>query len=355
MRSRPPLLRTVLLLAGLFVTVVVAVLFLVRIDRVVVGDGAFQGPSQPVRAARDGVVRELLAETGTCVAAGQPLVRLDVRDLDAERASAATRRAKLDAQVAELRRERQHLVDTLQPAEREGLVRAVDAARLVVEAAQTKERRFGELQKQGLVEKTELEDAELARKLAEVELEKALAAQRGAPAREASANAAVDAEIEQVVHALEELAVATADIERRANDAEIAAPVAGCVLGPPRAELVGRSVHAGDELLRVAVAGVDAFVAHVDDRGRARVRTGAPAKLRLEGYPWLVHGTVDARVTWIAERADERGWQVKLDVDREHSPGPLYEGMSGRARIATEERVSVGWMVLEELFGLDSR
>ncbi|MBI5433222.1 MAG: biotin/lipoyl-binding protein [Planctomycetes bacterium] len=354
MRSRPPLVRTVLLLAGAFVTAVVLVLALVRIDRVVVADGAVEGPSRAVRAPRDGVVLELVVDAGTRVEAGAVLARLDARALDAERAEFALRRAALATRRAELEREKRHLLESLQPAEREGFARALEAARLVVEAAQAKEARFAELERQGLVEKTELEDAVLARKLAQVELEEVRADERGLGARETAAGAELDARIAELGHASNELEIQAAEVERRAGQSDLVAPVAGCLLGPARAELVGRAVHAGDEVLRVAVAGVDAFVAHVDDRGRARVASGAPAKLRLEGYPWLVHGTVEAKVVQIADRADERGWLVRLAVDG-NPPGPLYEGMSGKARIATEERVSIAWLVLEELFGLDSK
>lgn len=355
MRSRPPLLRTVFLLAGAFVVVVVLVLCFVRIDRVVIGDGAFVGPSRAVRAPRAGVLAEVLVEPGTRVEAGAVLARLDARGFESERAGLAAERAGAQTRLAELARERQHVADVRHPTERAEMERAQRAAVLVLEAAEAKEKRYAELQGQGLVEQVEFEAAKLARELAAVELEQAAAARAARPALEADELAALDARAKTIGHELEEIAAREADLARRAGENELVAPVAGCVLGAPRAELLGRAVLEGDELLRVAVAGVDAFVAHVDDLGRARIAAGQPAKLRLSGYPWLVHGTVAAQVAFVADRPDERGFLVRLELADDREIGPLYEGMTGRARIATKERVSIAWLVLEELFGLDAK
>ncbi|NOT30059.1 MAG: hypothetical protein HOP15_06380, partial [Planctomycetes bacterium] len=97
------------------------------------------------------------------------------------------------------------------------------------------------------------------------------------------------------------------------------------------------------------------FLARLDDRGRARAREGLSARLRLESYPWLVHGTLDARVAMVAERRDEEGYLVRLEIDPTDAPGPLYEGMRGKARIATAEKVSLLWMLVEQLFQLGPR
>ncbi|MCE9595794.1 MAG: HlyD family secretion protein [Planctomycetes bacterium] len=355
MRSRLPLARTVLLLTGAFVAAIVLVLAFVELERVVVADGAFTGPSRPVRAPRDGVIVELLVESGTRVEAGAVLARLDARSFEAERAELAAKRSSVEARRAEFEREKKHLAETVQPAEREALARAESAAELVVEAAKVKEKRFSDLQAVGLVEQGELEDAALARKLAEVELETARTARAQRPALETSALAEVDARVAEVGFELAAFDAQSVDLERRAAERDLVAPVAGCVLAPPRSEFVGRAVRAGDETMRVAVAGVEAFLAHVDDRGRARVKNGLAAKLRLDGYPWLVHGTVDAKVTLIADRADEHGYLVRLEIDPALAPGPLFEGMRGRARIATAESASLLRLGLEELFGLESK
>ncbi len=355
MRPRPPLVRTVLLLAGAFVAACVVALSVVRIGRVVVAPGVFSGPSQPVRAGRAGVLAEVLVESGALVERGTLLARLDTGELEAELAELTARRTGARTRRAEAERERRHLLETLQPAERESLARGARAAELVLEAARNKERRYAELQSGGLVQQAEFEGAVLERELAEVELERVRAAEARLPALERAALATLDARLSEDQTALTELAAQEAELTRRVAQGELRAPVAGRVLAPPARELVGRALAAGEELMRVATPGVEAFLAHLDDRGRARASEGQSARLRLEGYPWLVHGTAEARVVQVAERKDEQGYLVRLELDPARSPGPLFEGMSGTARIATAERVSLLWLLVEELFQLGPR
>jgi len=355
MRPRPPLVRTVLLLAGAFVAAGVLALGLVRIGRVVVAPGAFTGPSQPVRAARAGVIAAVVVESGARVEQGALLARLDSAALAAERAELAAQRAGEDTRRAEAERERHHLLETLQPAERESLARGEHTAQLVLENARTKEQRTTQLEAAGLAEKTELESAVLERQLAEVDLERVRASLANLPALEREALAALDARLAEGDSALAALAAREGELAQRLAQSELVAPVAGRVLAPPARELVGRAVAAGEELMRVATPGVEAFLARLDDRGRARAREGQSARLRLEGYPWLVHGTIDARVALVSDRKDEQGWLVRLEIDPAHAPGPLFEGMSGTARIDTAERVSLLWLIVEELFELGPR
>ncbi len=348
-------MRTVLLLAGAFVAATLVALFLVRIERVVVAPGEFTGPSQPVRAARDGVIGEVRVEAGARVEAGTLLARLDARALEAERVELGARRAGLETRRADAERERRHLLEALQPAERASLERGRRASELVLEAARTKEGRYAELHAQGLAEAATLEEMRLARQLAEVELERVLAGLAHLPALEQAALDEIDARVHETTHALTELEAQAGELARRTALGEITAPVAGRVLAPEGDELVGRAVRAGDELLRIATPGVEAFLARLDDRGRARAREGQNARIRLDSYPWLVHGTLSARVTMVAERREAEGYFVRLELEPENAPGPLYEGMRGRARIATAERASLLWMLVEQLFQLGPR
>jgi HlyD family secretion protein len=352
MRNRPPLLRTVALLGAAFSICAVLVAFFVPLERVVVGEGAFSGPSRAVRAPRAGRLADVLAEAGERVEAGQVLARLDASAFEPQRREFAAQRAALGVRREQLARERAHAVAQTHPAAREVLVRAEESAVLVLEAAQAKERRYGELRNQGLVEAAEFEEAVLARRLTEVELAGVRAKRAERAALEAAELASLDAESSTLGQEFEQLAAREAELDLLAGRSEIVAPVAGRLLGPQRAELVGRAVVEGEELLRVAVAGVEAFVAYVDDRGRARVQVGQSAKLRLSGYPWLVHGSLGARVIEVADRADERGYRVRLEVDGAGELGPLFEGMRGRARIATKQRAPIAWLLLEEAFGL---
>lgn len=352
MRPRPPLLRTVALLATVFVVSVALVLFLVPLERVVSAEGSFIGPSRAVRAPRDGRVSEVSVEVGERVEAGQVLLRLDVQALAPQRAEIAARVAGLEGSLAQIARERRFALDQTQPAARQALERAENSALLVLEAAQAKERRYGELRTQGLVEQAEYEDAVLARRLTEVDLEGVRAKRAERPELDAAELAGFDARASLLESERAALDARHAELELQSAQSEIVAPQAGFLLGPTRVELLGRAVEEGEELLRVALPGVEAFVAHVDDRGRARLATGQSARLRLSGYPWLVHGTVAARVIAVDDLPAERGYRVQLELVGEASPGPLFEGMRGRARIATAQRAPIAWLLLDEAFGL---
>ncbi len=352
MRRRPPLIRTVALLTAAFAACVLLVAFLVPLQRVVVGEGSFIGPSRAVRATREGRVAQVLCESGQRVEAGEVLVRLDQQVLGPANDELRARLAALELARAQLERERRHALEELQPAARQSLARAQSAAELVLDAARAKEKRYDELRTQGLVEQAEYEEAVLARRLSEVELEgvRASAAQR--PALERAELAAFDARARSLEHERALLEVRRAELELQRSQSEITAPSAGFVLGPARVELEGRAVAEGEELLRVALPGVEAFVAYVDDRGRARVAQGQEAKLRLSGYPWLVHGTVSARVAQVADAPEAGGYRVRLELSGEGEIGPLFEGMRGRARIATAQRAPIAWLLIEEAFGL---
>ncbi len=354
MRRRPPLLRTVALLTAAFAACVVLVAFLVPLQRVVVGEGSFIGPSRAVRAPRAGRVEQVCCEVGQRVEAGAVLVRLDQQLLGPANEELRARFAALELLQAQLERERRHALDVLHPAARQSLDRAQSAAALVLDAARAKEKRYDELRTQGLVEQAEYEEAVLARKLSEVELEgvRADAAQR--PALERAELEGFDARARTLEQDLALLQARRSELELQRAQSEIVAPLAGFVLGPTRAELEGRAVSEGEELLRIALPGVEAFVAHVDDRGRARVASGQTARLRLSGYPWLVHGTVSARVAQVADAPEAGGYRVRLELDDPSAIGPLFEGMRGRARIATAQRAPIAWLLVEEAFGLGS-
>lgn len=351
MRPRPPLLRTVALLAAAFVVCVGLVLFLVPLERVVSAEGSFTGPSRAVRAARAGRVGEVRVEVGARVEAGEVLMRLDELAFEPQRKELGARLAGLASSLAQIERERRFALEQAQPAARRALERAESSALLVLEASQAKERRYAELRTQGLVEQVDYEEAVLARRLTEVDLEGVRAKRSERSALEAAEVAAFGARAELLEHERVALEAQRTELELQAARSEILAPQAGFVLGPTRAELLGRAVTEGEELLRIALPGVDAFVAHVDDRGRARLRPGQSAKLRLSGYPWLVHGTVAARVKEVDDRPGPDGYRVRLELAAEASVGPLFEGMRGRARIATAQRAPIAWLLLEEAFG----
>jgi HlyD family secretion protein len=350
MRNRLPLFRTVSIASVALILATVLVLFVARIDRVVVASGRLAGGSRSVRTPVAGRVVALAVEQGATIEPGQVLARLDTEALEMERESARARVRGLEERRDGVAHETERLRTETHPAARARVERAVEQARLKLEAAEKRATRLRTLGGEGLVTQLEIEEVELVRELAEVDLDEARAeperlasTQRGELDSLRSELAALDAELAAVRPAL-------AELDSRVASSVITADVRGVVLGTDLHELVGRLLPEGGELFRVAVATADRFEGVVRDAGRTRARTGLPVKIRLDGYPWLIHGTVTGHVAFVSERRDESGgFPTTISLDEAPSPGPLYEGMGGEARIVIEEKVSVGRLLLERL------
>jgi len=352
MRRRLPFLRTLLILITLLLLSCVAVLGLWRIDRVVVAPGRLTGGSTAVCAPRDGIVSEVAARGGQSVRAGDVLLRLDSRELAAE---AATRLARLEGLEAERETRLAELArfeKAVHPREREQakgtLERArVEQSRTDLEADATK--RLGE---QGIVGRIDVEKAELDRKLAAMTLSSAREDLELLDAQQRAAILALTAEVRRLEGEIEAERVAREASLENLRLSEVSAPVAGTVVASRLEDLAGRAARKGDELLRLQLGSPGKFEGTLSDAGRASAKAGQKAKIRLDAYPWLIHGTLEGRVAGAAERrSDAGGFPVEIEIDAATSPGPLREGMGGSARIVVEEKVSLGRLFLEKLAG----
>ena len=132
----------------------------------------------------------------------------------------------------------------------------------------------------------------------------------------------------------------------------ISAEADGVVLGTALFELEGRTVRCGDELFRLSTGAAERFEGLIFDTGRAAARPGFRVKIRLEGYPWLIHGTLAGRLDFVDDcRSAEGGFPVKVSFDPMSAPGPLFDGMKGQARIIVDEKVSLGRLLIEKIAG----
>jgi membrane fusion protein (multidrug efflux system) len=69
-----------------------------------------------------------------------------------------------------------------------------------------------------------------------------------------------------------------------------------------------------------------------------RIRVGQPARLRLEGYPWMQYGSVPARVDRVGTEAREGVVRVELTIlARGDSSIPMQHGLTGQMEVAVEE------------------
>jgi multidrug resistance efflux pump len=350
MRRRLPFLRLVLGLSAALLLTVVAGFWLVRIDRVATAPGRLAGGSVPVRAPVPGRIASVSVAAGAAVEAGQPLLRLETAALEAEAEQLAVRLETLQEQAKAQREEGRRLAGEVHPREREQAERAVERGRLELAQAEVKAQAMANLGAEGLAGRLDVEEAELARQLAAMALEEA---QRAVPLL-ATRQETQLSEIAISVSALEgefaEEQSRLRETRRLLDDSTVVAEAAGIVVGNDLEELQGRQVAAGDELLRLAVAPAERFEGTLTDTGRALARPGLTVKIRMDGYPWLIHGTLGGRVERISDRRDTSGgFPVTISLDRDSAPGDLYEGMRGEARVVIEHKVSLGRLLLERL------
>ena len=101
---------------------------------------------------------------------------------------------------------------------------------------------------------------------------------------------------------------------------------------------VGAVVKEGDRLGSIVPAGRLMVVAQYPAQAAfGRIRTGQPATLRLEGFPWAEFGTVSATVARVAQEVRDGNVRVELAVDANSSfRGKLEHGMPGTLEVTVE-------------------
>jgi multidrug resistance efflux pump len=340
-----------LLLCAALVFASLGLLWLVQIDRIVVARGRLAGGSVSVRAPFDGRVAAVLVTSGAEVSEGTPLVRLETLAIETQAKAAAARIEGLLERQRALDQERQHLVSEVHPAELEEAERSIRRARLELDRAQKKEQTLEQLERDGLTTRLELEDAAIARELAGVALESAERAQPALQARQRSSLDQIEADREAVASRLAEERASEEDLRARTEQATVTAPQHGIVIGDVLLELRGQAVGKGQELLRLAVGAAERFEGVLGDQARPMIHSGLGVKIRLEGYPWLLHGSLMGRVAVVSDRRDQGGFPVEVALGETSRMGRLYEGMQGEARIVVEEQVSLARLLIERLAG----
>jgi multidrug resistance efflux pump len=307
-----------------------------------------------VYAPWEGRVAGVLVEPGDSVEAGRPLVLLDTGPLRSEETRIKVRIETLMEHIQTLRSEKTRLVSKLHPAEITQASRDLERARLELNSAQIRYNLTKQLWDMGLTTKLELQETVLALELAGVALKEA---EHAAPLLESKHKAQIEhieGEIRSLMGQADEERATLAEILRNAALGKMTADADGIVLGKQLFELVGRTVSPGDELLRLSTGTVERFEGTLHDSGRAAVRQGLRVKIRLEGYPWLIHGTLPGRVEFVGDRrSSDGGFPVKISFDSSDAPGRLFEGMKGQARIVVEEKVSLGRLLVEKIVGTE--
>ena len=123
-------------------------------------------------------------------------------------------------------------------------------------------------------------------------------------------------------------------MERR----HIRAPVAGR-LGEVATLQVGTFVKTGDKLAAVVPPGSLKIVADfLPAAALGRLRTGQPARLRLNSFPWAQYGSIVATVTTVA--SEVRDGRVRVECTAAAQPTmriPLQHGLLGTVEVEVEQ------------------
>ena len=270
--------------------------------------------SSPVEAR---VVR-LLKRPGDRVAAGEPVVELDLADLVLER---ERQRERLRQKESELVRERLRLAE--EQAAREGLG---EGARLDQELAAYQLEQNRRLHAQGLMAEDALRQAEVADRKARLERARLAAATESGRARTAATLAELASEVAMLRREL-------AGGERQLELATGRAPRTGVVTWTVAQE--GVTVGRGAPVARVADLSAYGVEATVSDVHAATLRPGLPARVELAGaalegtveavFPTIEHGVARFRVA-LAQPAHEalrNNLRVDVHVVTERRAGVL--------------------------------
>lgn len=354
MRRSLPLFRVLVTLASGLVLTVLAVLALGRMDRVVRAPGALAGGSVPVRAPRDGRIARVLVTPGQAVRRGDALVELDRAELIAARGTEAATLGALAARREALEAEAHRLAGAIHPRELDEAARAKEKARLELAHAETRATAAERLGQEGLAGRLDVDRAALERSVARLDLEQADRALSLLSVQHRGRLEEIAAEVARIDNEARAARIAAEEVERAFAASTLVAPADGRVATAALDQLEGAAVSAGDEVLRLSGGPVTRFAGRLDDRGRAAVRPGQTVRVRLEAYPWLLHGSAIGRVVRVeGRRAEGGGFPVEIALDDAGRLGALEEGMAGTARIVVEKRVALWRLLFAEATGQD--
>jgi HlyD family secretion protein len=305
------------------------------------GNGRIEAIEIDVAAKIAGRIKELLANEGDFVRAGQVLVRMDTAVLEAQRreAEAQLRRAQIGIDTAKslvAQREAEKAAATATVAQREA----------ELDAAQRKLARSEELAPKGAVPEQRLDDDR-------AQVEGSRAAVSAAKAQVAAADAAIGAAKSQVIDAEASVEAARATIQRiqaDINDSVLVSPRDGRV--QYRVAQLGEVLSAGGRVLNLVDLGDVYMTFFLPTEAAGRVRLGTEVRLILDALPQYV---LPARASFVAdvaqftpktvETAEERQklmFRIKARIDPELLQKHIRDvktGLPGIAYVRLDPRV----------------
>ncbi|HEX9946799.1 MAG TPA: HlyD family efflux transporter periplasmic adaptor subunit [Allosphingosinicella sp.] len=118
---------------------------------------------------------------------------------------------------------------------------------------------------------------------------------------------------------------------------QIRAPVGG-VVGEMRALGAGAYVAPGQKLATIIPQGDLLILAEFDPTtALGRIRPGQTARFRLEGFPWIQFGTVEATAVRVAGEIRDQSLRAEFRIRRDATRGlVLRHGLPGRLEVRVE-------------------
>jgi membrane fusion protein (multidrug efflux system) len=304
----------------------------------------------PVASPLAGRVTVARLAIGREVQEGEVLVELDSAaeqfQIREELSRAAGLRAGIEAlrrQVAaeEQARENERVAGKFGHEESRADAREADAA---AAHAESEERRVRQLLKEGLIAEREYQSAASeAKRLRAAADSKRIAVDRSGQEQVThDSDRAVQLQnlAAQIANLQVQLPIVEATVERLKNEIErrrVRAPMSG-KLGEAAVLRPGAVVKEGDKLGAIVPTGRLRAVAQFPaDAALGRIRAGQPARLRLDGFPWIEYGTLGARVAAVAGEVRDGTVRVEFAIDRNsNSRIPLQHGLPGSVEIEVE-------------------
>lgn len=267
------------------------------------GNGRIEATEIDISAKTPGRIKEILANEGDFVTAGQILARMDTEQLEAQRrqAEAQLRRAIISVDTAK------SLV-VQREAEREAAVAVIEQRDAQLDAAQRKFARSEQLVKTNAVSQQTYDDDFANEKAAQANVNAARAQLAAAEAAISSAKAqVVDAEaaVDAAHAAIESI---TADI----NDSVLVSPRDGRV--QYRVAQIGEVLSAGGRVLNLVDLGDVYMTFFLPTAQAGRVAIGAEVRLVLDAAPQF---TIPAKVTYVADVAQFTPKTVETEEERQ--------------------------------------
>jgi multidrug resistance efflux pump len=315
--------------------------------------------AHPVEAPVAGRVVATLLVLGQEVQSGEVLVELD----------ATAQHLRLEEEQARLRVLAPQLeaLHTAIAAEEQALREARHAGRIAIDEARARHREaevaarvaeeeaelFARLQGRNLSSQLDLlrANAEAQKRRAAADTLRLAVSRLDSDHRtqESDRQARLEGLRREVTRLAGDMTTAAATVERLAHEIErrrVRAPMAGR-LGEVAELRIGSVVREGDRLAAVVPRGDLQVVADFPPPSAlGRIRPGQPARLRLEGFPWMQYGSLAATVRRVASEVRDGRVRVELSVDSDGaSPIPLQHGLPGTVEVQVE-RVAPVTLVL---------